>query len=134
MGNVLSVPAIKVLLIFESLCLNRNTGVPSAGCFAEFDRFLRQPAAFFLTSSFPEVTTIVTPRIISSTATISCRPSTMNTPVPAENACTREMVRCTSAVKVTQSIITKGGIRVLSSLPVIFRNTHRVIRTSALRS
>lgn len=27
--------------------------------------------AFFLTSSFPEVTTIVTPRIISKTATIS---------------------------------------------------------------
>ena len=30
---------------------------------------------------------MVTPRIISSTATISCRPSTMKTPVPAENAC-----------------------------------------------
>src|SRR5699024_11645684 len=47
-----------------------------------------------------EVTTIVTPRIISSAATISWRPSTINVPVPAVKALTRAMNLCTRAVKV----------------------------------
>ena len=67
-------------------------------------------------------------------AMISCSPSTINTAVPAPNAFTRAMVLSTSAVKVTQSMMISGGNRVLFSLPVTFKNTHRVIRTSALNS
>ena len=48
--------------------------------------FQDQAFAFFLISSFPEVTTMVTPRIINRIAMISCSPSTINTPVPALNA------------------------------------------------
>ena len=58
----------------------------------------------------------------------------MNTPVPAENALTREINLCTSAVNVTISMITNGGTSVFSVLPVTFRNTHSVISTSALSS
>ena len=58
----------------------------------------------------------------------------MNTPVPAENALTSEMNRCTSAVNVTISMITNGGTSVFKVRPVTFRNTQRVIRTRALSS
>lgn len=42
--------------------------------------------------------------------------------------------RCTSAVNVTQSMITSGGKSILLLRPVTFRKTHSVIRTSAERS
>ena len=65
---------------------------------------------------------------------ISCKPSTMKTAVPAPKACTRAMVLSTSAVKVTHSMMMSGGNRVLFSLPVTFKNTHRVMSTRALNS
>lgn len=84
--------------------------------------------------SLPDVYTMITPRTINRMAMISCSPSTINTAVPAPNAFTRAMVLSTSAVKVTQSMMISGGNRVLFSLPVTFKNTHKVIRTSALNS
>ena len=77
---------------------------------------------------------MMTPRTISRIAMISCNPSTMKTAVPAPKACTRAMVLSTSAVKVTHSMMMSGGNRVLFSLPVTFKNTHRVMSTRALNS
>ena len=42
--------------------------------------------------------------------------------------------RCTSAVKVTHSMMISGGNSILLLRPVTFRNTHRVASTSALSS
>ena len=49
-------------------------------------------------------------------------------------ALTIAITRCTSAVKVTQSIMTSGGNSILLLRPVTFRNTHRVTSTNALSS
>ena len=43
----------------------------------------------------------------------------------------KAIVRCTSAVPVTQSMITSGGNSILLLRPVTFRNTHSVTSTRA---
>ncbi len=62
---------------------------------------------------------------------ISCSPSTRKVAEPAAYAFAKAIVRCTSAVPVTQSMITSGGNSILLLRPVTFRNTHSVTRTRA---
>ena len=65
---------------------------------------------------------------------INCKPSTRNVAEPAEYALTSAIVLSTRAVKVTHSMMIRGGNKVLFCLPVTFRNTHNVISTNALNN
>ena len=62
------------------------------------------------------------------------QPSTKNVAVPAENACTSEIVLSTNAVPVTQSMMISGGNNILLLLPVTFKNTQSVTNTNADKS
>ena len=65
---------------------------------------------------------------------ISCSPSTRKVAEPAAYAFAKAIVRCTSAVPVTQSMITSGGNSILLLRPVTFRNTHSVIKYQGAES
>ena len=77
---------------------------------------------------------MITPRIINKTAMISCNHSTKNVAVPAENACTSEIVLSTNAVPVKKSMLISGGNNILLLLHVTFKNTQSVTNTNADKS
>ena len=77
---------------------------------------------------------------------INCKPLAMNTLSQVVSpagmvtaaafwiALTIAIRRCTRAVKVTQSIMIRGGNSILLLRPVTFKNTQRVISTRALNN
>lgn len=61
-------------------------------------------------------------------------PAGIVTAAAALIAFTIAMSLCTSAVKVTQSMMIIGGNNILLLLPVTFKKTHNVINTNALNN
>gem|GEM_PF-7041665 len=86
---------------------------------------------------------MVAPSTMSSTAMMSCKPLAINTAPQVVSpagmvtaaafwmALTMAIRRCTSAVNVTQSMMTSGGKSILLLRPVTLRKTHSVMSTSA---